>query len=57
MAIHFDPRAIERKQRDAAELAKRQLIQPAKRLHPTDFAVIVAVVSLLAAVAALAMGA
>lgn len=57
MSIHFDPRAMDAKRQRAEELAKRELTKPAKRLHPTDFAVTCAAVAAAAAVLTLWIGA
>lgn len=50
MTINYDPRAIEAKRQRAAELETPRVVR--RGLHPTDFAVIVAAVVIVAALAA-----
>lgn len=53
--ITYDPRAMEAKRKAAEERAKRDLVRPAPRLHPTDYCAIVGAVGLVAFVATFAL--
>lgn len=57
MTVNFDPRAMEAKRQRAAELERQVQMRVRRGLHPTDFAVIVAAVSIIAACVAAFMGA